>query len=235
MIDKAIYHCHAGDDRLGAADYKLAVHLPNGRSAYSFCMCPGGEVVAAASEAGHLVTNGMSYYARDKKNANSALLVGVTPDDFEGKHPLRGMYWQRTIERRAFIEGGGTYAAPAQLVGDFLAHRPSKALQDVEPSYSCGVVLRSISGILPDFVIDTLKLAIPEMDKKLKGFAHKGAVMTGVETRSSSPVRFMRDDNHQSQILGLYPCGEGAGYAGGIVSAAADGLKTAIKIIDSLK
>ena len=235
LIDKAIYHSHAGDERLGAADYKLAVHLPNGRSAYSFCMCPGGEVVAAASEAGQLDTNGMSYCARDQKNANSALLVGVTPDDFEGKHPLRGMYWQRTIERRAFIEGGGTYAAPAQLVGDFLAHRPSKALQDVEPSYSCGVVLRSISGILPDFVIDTLKLAIPEMDKKLKGFAHKGAVMTGVETRSSSPVRFMRDDNHQSPILGLYPCGEGAGYAGGIVSAAADGLKTAIKIINSLK
>ena len=233
LIDKAVYHRYAGDPRLGAADYKLAVHLPNGRSAYTFCMCPGGEVVAAASEPGHLVTNGMSYYARDKKNANSALLVGVTPADFEGTHPLRGMYAQRAMEHRAFIEGGGNYKAPAQLVGDFLARRPSKALQDVEPSYSCGVALRSIGGVLPDYVTETLRLALPEMDRKLRGFAHPGAVMTGVETRSSSPVRLIRDEGHQSPVAGIFPCGEGAGYAGGIISAAVDGLKTALKIIDS--
>ena len=235
LIDKAIYHQYAGDPRLGAADYKLAVHLPNGRSAYTFCMCPGGEVVAAASEPGHLVTNGMSCYARDGENANSALLVGVTPADFEGTHPLRGMYGQRALEHRAFVEGGSNYCAPAQLVGDFLARRPSKTLQDVKPSYSCGIALRSISGVLPDFVTETLRLALPEMDRKLKGFAHPGAVLTGVETRSSSPVRLIRDENHQSPVAGIFPCGEGAGYAGGIVSAAVDGLKTALKIINSAK
>lgn len=235
LIDEAVYHSFAGNPKLGAADYKLAVHLPNGRSAYSFCMCPGGVVVAAASESGHLVTNGMSFYARDKQNANSALLVGVEPSDFEGTHPLRGMYWQRGLEHRAFIEGGGDYTAPAQLVGDFLAKKASQKLQDVEPSYSCGVRLTSLSSVLPDFVIDTLRLGLPEMEKRLKGFAHAGAVMTGVETRSSSPVRMARDENHQSPLNGLYPCGEGAGYAGGIVSAAADGIKTAVKIINSKK
>ena len=145
------------------------------------------------------------------------------------------MYWQRGLEHRAFIEGGGDYTAPAQLVGDFLAKKASQELQDVEPSYSCGVRLTSLSSVLPDFVIDTLRLGLPEMEKRLKGFAHSGAVMTGVETRSSSPVRMARDENHQSPLNGLYPCGEGAGYAGGIVSAAADGIKTAVKIINSKK
>ena len=235
LIDKAIYHSFAGHPKLGAADYKLAVHLPNGRSAYSFCMCPGGVVVAAASEPGHLVTNGMSYYARDKQNANAALLVGVEPADFAGNHPLRGMYWQQKLERRAFTAGGSDYTAPAQLVGDFLAQKVSQNLQDVEPSYSCGISLGSLDAVLPDFVAETLRMAIPEMDKKLRGFAHYGAVMTGVETRSSSPVRIARDENHQSPLMGLYPCGEGAGYAGGIVSAAVDGIKTALKIIDNKK
>lgn len=235
LIDKAVYHHFAGDKRLGAADYKLAVHLPNGRSAYTFCMCPGGVVVAAASEPGHLVTNGMSYYARDKQNANSALLVGVDPSDFAGTHPLRGMYWQRELEHRAFAAGGGDYRAPAQLVGDFLAGRDSKTLQDVEPSYSRGVALGSLKAALPGFVTETLRLALPEMDKRLKGFAHSGAVMTGVEARSSSPVRFARDENGESPLKGIFPCGEGAGYAGGIVSAAADGVKIALKIIESYK
>lgn len=231
LIDHAAYHDAAGHAKLGAADYKLAVHLPNGRSAYSFCMCPGGVVVAAASEEGRVVTNGMSYYARDKQNANAALLVGVEPADFGGDHPLQGMYWQRELESKAFVAGGNSYAAPAQKVEDLLKNRPSSKGGSVVPSYSCGVSWGSFKGVLPDFVNTTLKLAITEMDKKLHGFAHPEAVMTGVETRSSSPIRILRDQTLQSPVRGLYPCGEGAGYAGGIVSAAVDGIKVALNIL----
>lgn len=231
LINRAVYHDFAEYPGLGAADYKLAVHLPNGRSAYSFCMCPGGVVVAAASENGRVVTNGMSYYARDRQNANAALLVGVTPEDYGGDHPLQGMYWQRQLEEKAFVAGGRTYAAPAQRVEDLLKDRRSSHGGVVIPSYGCGVVWRDFKDVLPPFVIDTLKLSIAEMDNKLHGFNFPDAVMTGVETRSSSPVRMMRDDNLQSPLTGLYPCGEGAGYAGGIVSAAVDGIKVALSVL----
>lgn len=220
---------------LGAADYKLAVHLPNGRSAYTFCMCPGGQVVAAASEAGRLVTNGMSEFARDKKNANSALLVGLAPNDFAGEHPLRGMYFQREIEEKAFRAGGADYRAPAQLVGDFLKNRTSERFGEVMPSYAPGVRPGNLENCLPEFVTETMRLGIAEMDKKLHGFASYDAVLTGVESRSSSPVRILRDENFESSVKGLYPCGEGAGYAGGIMSAAADGLKCAKKLLESLE
>ena len=231
LINKAVYHDFADSPKLGAADYKLAVHLPNGRSAYSFCMCPGGVVVAAASEKDRVVTNGMSYYARDGKNANAALLVGVEPKDFGGDHPLQGMYWQQELESKAFIAGGRNYAAPAQRVEDLLKNRPSRQGGEVIPTYSCGVAWGDFKGVLPEFVIDTLKMGIVEMDKKLHGFNFADAVLTGVETRSSSPIRMDRDENYQSPIEGIYPCGEGAGYAGGIVSAAVDGVKVAMSII----
>ena len=220
---------------LGAADYKLAVHLPNGRSAYTFCMCPGGRVVAAASETGRVVTNGMSAYARDEENANAALLVGVGTEDFASKHPLAGMYFQRKIEERAFAVGGGNYNAPAQLVGDFLNNRKSKRFGEVKPSYRPDVSLSAISEVLPENITETLRAAIVEMDKKLHGFATPDAVLTAPETRSSSPIRIVRDETGQSNLKGLYPCGEGAGYAGGITSAAADGLKTAEALVKSLK
>lgn len=220
---------------LGAADYKLAVHLPNGRSAYTFCMCPGGRVVAAASETGRVVTNGMSEYARDEENANAALLVGVGTEDFASKHPLAGMYFQRKIEERAFAVGGGNYNAPAQLVGDFLKNRKSERFGEVKPSYRPDVSLSAISEVLPEKITETLRAAIVEMDKKLHGFATPDAVLTAPETRSSSPIRIVRDETGQSNLKGLYPCGEGAGYAGGITSAAADGLKTAEALVKSLK
>lgn len=235
LIDRALYHDFAGHPALGAADYKLSVHLPNGRSAYTFCMCPGGVVVAAASEPEHLVTNGMSYYARNKTNANSALLVGVTPRDFGGEHPLQGMYFQRRLENAAFAAGGRSYRAPAQLVGAFLKQSRSRTFADVMPSYSRGVEWGSLDDVFPAFITDTLRMAIVEMDKKLHGFAMPGAVLTGVETRSSSPVRLPRDENFESPVKGLYPCGEGAGYAGGIVSAAADGLKAALAVVSSFQ
>lgn len=228
MVDEVQYGRYAGSPQLGAADYKLAVHLPNGRSAYTFCMCPGGEVVAAASEANRVVTNGMSEFARDKANANAALLVGVSPADFGGIHPLQGMYWQRELEAKAFELGGKNYYAPAQLVGDFLAGKASERLGKVSPSYRPGVTLTDLSLLFPDYVTETLRLAIIEMNRKLKGFADYDAVMTAIETRSSSPIRILRDDTYQSNIRGLYPCGEGAGYAGGIVSSAVDGLRVCI-------
>lgn len=234
LINKAQY----GKEKvafLGAADYKLAVHLPNGRSAYTFCMCPGGRVVAAASETGRVVTNGMSAYARDEENANAALLVGVGTEDFASKHPLAGMYFQRKIEERAFAVGGGNYNAPAQLVGDFLNNRKSKRFGEVKPSYRPDVSLSAISEVLPENITETLRAAIVEMDKKLHGFATPDAVLTAPETRSSSPIRIVRDETGQSNLKGLYPCGEGAGYAGGITSAAADGLKTAEALVKSLK
>ena len=235
LINRAVHHNLAGHPVLGAADYKLSVHLPNGRSAYTFCMCPGGEVVAAASEPGRLVTNGMSYYARNKVNANSALLVGVDVRDFGDETPLAGMYFQRRLEEMAFRTGGAGYKAPAQKVSDFLAHRPSSGWGSVKPSYSCGTAFACLDDCLPDYVCKTLRLALPELDKKLHGFAFPDAVMTGVETRSSSPLRMIRGETGESPLKGLYPCGEGAGYAGGIVSAAADGVKTALQIIKKLE
>lgn len=230
-VDAAQYGRFAGHPALGAADYKLAVHFDNGRSAYTFCMCPGGMVVAAASEPGWVVTNGMSEFARDGKNANAALLVGVEPRDFGSAHPLAGMYFQRRLEEAAFRAGGGDYRAPAQLVGDFLKKQVSTAVGNVNPSYRPGVRFADLSAVLPDFVTETMRRAIVEMDGKLRGFAAADAVLTGVETRSSSPIRIMRDEHFEANIKGLYPCGEGAGYAGGIVSSAVDGLKTCLALI----
>lgn len=231
LINQTQYGRFAGHSALGAADYKLAVHLANGRSAYTFCMCPGGTVVAAASERGHVVTNGMSEFARDGENANAALLVGVEPRDFGSMHPLAGMYFQRRLEEAAYQAGGGDYRAPAQLVGDFLKNQASTAVGNVNPSYRPGVKFTDISIVLPDFVVQTMRQAIVDMDRKLSGFAAADAVLTGVETRSSSPIRIVRDEHFEANIKGLYPCGEGAGYAGGIVSSAVDGLKTCLAVI----
>ena len=226
-INRAQYGPAAGHPALGAADYKLAVHLPGGRSAYTFCMCPGGQVVAAASEPGGVVVNGMSLYARDGENANSALLVNVLPEDFGGEDPLAGVRFQQKWERAAFRAGGGDYRALAQKVGDFLACRDSDGPGKVTPSYRPGVKWGSLDDCLPEFVTSAMREALPLLDRKLKGFAHPDAVLTGVETRSSSPVRIERDKGCVSNIVGLYPCGEGAGYAGGIMSAAVDGIRCA--------
>ena len=226
-IDRAQYGAAAGHPALGAADYKLAVHLAGGRSVFTFCMCPGGQVVAAASEAGGVVVNGMSLYARDGVNANSALLVNVLPEDFGGEDPLAGVRFQQKWERAAFTAGGGDYCAPAQRVGDFLARQASRGPGEVAPSYRPGVAWGSLDPCLPEFVTGALREALPLLDRKLKGFAHPDAVLTGVETRSSSPVRVERGQDCQSNIRGLYPCGEGAGYAGGIMSAAVDGMRCA--------
>jgi uncharacterized FAD-dependent dehydrogenase len=190
-------------------------------------MCPGGTVVAATSEAGHVVTNGMSQYSRNERNANSGIVVGITPDDYPG-HPLAGIDLQRRLEAHAFTLGGGTYAAPGQLVGDFLAQRPSSAWGQVLPSYTPGVQLGDLSSALPDYAIDAIREALPVFDKKIKGFAMHDALLTGVETRTSSPIRIKRNELYQSlNTKGLYPAGEGAGYAGGILSAAVDGIKVA--------
>ncbi len=235
LINRAQYGSERPPKGLGAADYKLAVHLKNGRSVYTFCMCPGGEVVAAASEAGRLVTNGMSEFARDKANANSAFLVGVTPEDFGSNHPLAGVEFQRRIEEAAFRAGGGGYKAPVQRVGDLLEKRESRSLGRVVPSYRPGVEPSDLRAVLPSFAVEAIREALKEADKKLKGFADGDAVLTAAETRSSSPVRMVRDaDAMQSvSVAGLYPCGEGAGYAGGIMSAAADGLKCAAKVCEA--
>ena len=227
LVDISQYGESHGHPRLGAADYKLAGHFENGRSAYTFCMCPGGTVVAAASERGMLVTNGMSEHARNKENANAALLVNVGPEDFGDDHPLAGMFFQRHWEERAFLQGGGDYRAPAQRVGDFLADRESKDIGRINPSYRPGVRMTDLRHCLPGFVTDTLKLAIVEFDKKLKGFSDPDAILTGIESRSSSPVRILRNQEYQSNISGIYPTGEGAGYAGGIISAAVDGIRIA--------
>jgi uncharacterized FAD-dependent dehydrogenase len=227
LIDTCRWGDNAGNPLLGAADYKLVHHCRNGRSVYSFCMCPGGTVVAATSEAGHVVTNGMSQYSRNERNANSGIVVGITPDDYPG-HPLAGIDFQRRLEAHAFKLGGETYEAPGQLVGDFLAERPSTALGSVQPSYTPGVHLCDLSSALPEYAITAIREAIPAFDKKIKGFAMKDAVLTGVETRTSSPIRIKRNEHYQSlNIKGLYPAGEGAGYAGGILSAAVDGIKVA--------
>ena len=214
-------------EKLPAADYKLACHLPNGRSAFTFCVCPGGQVVAAASEEGRLVTNGMSHRARDGKNINGGFLVGVGPADFGSDHPLAGVAFQRHWEEAAFQLGGRNYHAPAQTVKDFLARQASKTLGTVEPTYRPGVTPTDLDRCLPDYVTDTLRGALPVFDRKLHGFAAPDSLLTGVETRSSSPVRILRGEDCQSTVRGLYPCGEGAGYAGGITSAAVDGIRVA--------
>ncbi len=217
---------------LGAADYKLSCHLSSGRSVYTFCMCPGGEVVAAASETGGVVVNGMSRFARDGENANSAFLVGVSPEDYGDGGPLAGVEFQRRWEKAAFALGGGDYRAPAQLLGDFLQGVPSRAAGEIRPSYPLGVTWTDLRQCFPDYVNHSLREAAVLFDRKLKGFARADAVLTGVETRSSSPVRIERGADYQSNLRGLYPCGEGAGYAGGIMSAAVDGLRVAEKICE---
>ena len=217
---------------LPPADYKLVEHL-DGETVYTFCMCPGGYVVAAASEEGRVVTNGMSYADRDGENANAALLVTLTPEDFPDKSTLGGVFYQQQLERAAFEAGGKNYHAPAQLVGDFLAHRPSTAFGSVKPTYRPGVTLCELHDVLPARITSVLEQALPALDKRLHGFAGPDAVMTAPETRSSSPVRIVRGENRQSEIAGLYPCGEGAGYAGGIMSAAVDGILTAEAILNA--
>lgn len=231
LIDRVQYGRFAGHPALGAADYKLACHPPHGRGMYTFCMCPGGTVVCAASEQGGVVVNGMSEWARDGENANSAILVGIEPAYFSSDHPLAGMHDQRKIEQAAFRLGGGDYTAPAQLVGDFLAGRPSHKLGAVRPTCPTGVLLGDIAQVLPARVIEVMRAALVQMDQKLKGFALPDAVLTAPETRSSSPVRILRDEFLQSNLRGLYPCGEGAGYAGGIVSAAVDGIRCAEMVL----
>ena len=239
-VNRAQYGDQASHPALDAADYKLSVHLPSGRSAYTFCMCPGGEVVCAASEESGVVVNGMSRWARDGENANSALLVGVGPEDFEDDHPLAGIKLQRRMERAAYdaalAAGGTAFQAPAQTVGDFLAGRAGSASATVRSTYARGVAWCDLRTCLPGFVADAIAEALPLLDRRLHGFADADAVMTGVETRSSSPVRIVRDDALQARVSGapagasesgLYPCGEGAGYAGGIMSAACDGLRVA--------
>jgi uncharacterized protein len=227
LIDRSRFGPRAGHPLLGAADYKLVHHCENGRSVYSFCMCPGGLVVAAASEPGRVVTNGMSQYTRNEPNANSAIVVGITPADYPG-HALAGIDFQRRLEEQAFELGGGTYEAPGQLVGDFLAARPSQTLGTVQPSYTPGVRLGDLSLSLPDYAITAIREAIPAFNKQIDGFAMHDAVLTGVETRTSSPIRIKRQEDGQSlNTKGLYPAGEGAGYAGGILSAGIDGIKIA--------
>ena len=217
--------------KLPPAEYKLAYHSPNKHSCYTFCMCPGGQVMASSSEENTIVTNGMSNFLRDGKNSNSALLVGVSPADFEGSSPLCGMYFQKELEEKAFKLGGSNYFAPIQKVEDFLQNKKSDHIGIVEPTYKPGVTLSNLNEILPDFVSQTLKEGLLYFDTKLAGFAHPDSILTGLETRTSSPVRILRDENLVSNISGLYPCGEGAGYAGGIMSAAVDGIKCAIEIL----
>ncbi len=254
VIDRARWGQHAGHPLLGAADYKLVHHAQNGRAVYSFCMCPGGTVVAATSEAGRVVTNGMSQYSRNERNANSGIVVGIDPRDYPtdpaafeqelgqdignavrhdthdapgGFHPLAGLVMQRQLEAHAYTLGGSTYEAPAQLVGDFVANRASAQLGDVEPSYKPGVNMVSLNSALPTYAIDAMREALPVFGRKIKGYDMHDAVMTGVETRTSSPLRIARDDMslQSPNLKGLYPAGEGAGYAGGILSAGVDGIK----------
>jgi uncharacterized FAD-dependent dehydrogenase len=235
LIDRARFGPAAGHPLLGAADYKLVHHCANGRTAYSFCMCPGGTVVAATSEPGCVVTNGMSQYSRAERNANSGIVVDISPEvDYPG-HPLAGIDFQRHWEAKAFAAGGGDYSAPAQRVGDFLAGRPSTAQGGVEPSYTPGVRWTDLALCLPPFVVAALREALPAFDRQIHGFAMADAVMTGVETRTSSPIRIKRGEDFQSiNTRGLYPAGEGAGYAGGILSAGVDGIKVAEAVARSM-
>jgi len=228
VIDKARFGVEAGNPILGAADYKLVHHCPNGRSVYSFCMCPGGQVVAATSEEGAVVTNGMSQYSRQERNANAAIVVGIDPQQDYPEHVFAGIDLQRKLEKLAYQLGGSNYHAPAQLVGDFLQNKPSTELASVTPSYQPGVTWGDLSKALPEYAIAAIREAIPAFDRKIKGFAMADAVLTGVETRTSSPICIKRDKDMQSiNTAGLYPIGEGAGYAGGILSAAIDGIKAA--------
>jgi hypothetical protein len=227
IIDVARFGGAAGNPILGAADYKLVHHAKNDRDVYSFCMCPGGTVVAATSEENRVVTNGMSQYSRAERNANAGIVVGITPEDYP-ENVLAGVDFQRKWESAAFIAGGGTYAAPAQLVGDFLAGRASTNLGSVIPSYKPAVKPTDLSACLPDYAISAIREALPAFGKQIKGFDMADAVLTGVETRTSSPIRIKRDENFQSiNTRGLFPAGEGAGYAGGILSAGVDGIKIA--------
>ncbi|ATP51685.1 NAD(P)/FAD-dependent oxidoreductase [Pseudomonas sp. DCB_AW] len=228
LIDKARLGKYAGHPKLGAADYKLVYHAKNGRSVYSFCMCPGGTVVAATSEPGRVVTNGMSQYSRNERNANSGIVVGIDPErDYPGG-PLAGIELQERLEAHAYVMGGSNYQAPAQLVGDFVAGRPSTALGSVEPSYKPGVTLGDLAPSLPDFAIEAIREALPAFDRQIKGYNLHDAVLTGIETRTSSPLRITRGEDFQSlNLKGLFPAGEGAGYAGGILSAGVDGIRIA--------
>jgi uncharacterized FAD-dependent dehydrogenase len=238
VIDAARFGPNAGHPILGAADYKLVHHARNGRSVYSFCMCPGGTVVAATSEAERVVTNGMSQYSRNERNANAGIVVGLSPDDYrQGQYegpvnPLDGVAFQRLWESRAYELGGGDYLAPGQLLGDFVKRQPSRVLGEVEPSYKPGVHLTDLAqpgrGSLPDYALDAIREALPAFERQIKGFSRPDAVLTGVETRTSSPLRVTRGRDYQSlNLRGLYPAGEGAGYAGGIMSAGVDGIEAA--------
>ena len=233
-IDKVQYGKFAGNKNLGSANYKMNAHLDNGRGVYTFCMCPGGKVVNASSEGNRLCTNGMSEFARDAENSNSALLVGINPNDYESDHPLAGMYLQRKLESKAFVAGGENYNAPIQRVDDFLNNRKSTHLGDVKPSICPNYEFSNLNEIFPEYISTSMAQGIVKMGKMLHGFDDGDAVLTGVESRSSSPVRIMRKTDTLESVLieGLYPCGEGAGYAGGIISAAVDGIKCAEKIIE---
>jgi uncharacterized FAD-dependent dehydrogenase len=234
-IDKARFGDNAGNEILGAADYKLVHHCKNGRSVYSFCMCPGGTVVAAASEEGRVVTNGMSQYSRNERNANSAIVVGIDPERDYPNHPLAGIDLQRQLETLAFELGGKDYSAPAQTIGDFLKRKPDSELGDVKPSYTPGITLTDLSKALPDFAVDAIREAIPAFNKKIKGFSSDDGLLTGVETRTSSPISIKRNKEFQSiNTKGLFPAGEGAGYAGGILSAGIDGIKVAEAVAKSM-
>lgn len=237
LINLRQYGKYANHPRLGAADYRLAYNSTSlKRSVYSFCMCPGGVVVAAASEENRLVTNGMSYHARDKENANSAIVVSVSPQDFGQGSPLRGMEFQRKYESLAYSTAGGGYRAPMQLLGDFLRDRRSTGIKTVKPSYEPGYELRELKHCLPQYVTEALKEGFMDFDKKIKGFADNDVVLTGIETRTSAPLRILRNEGLESiAVEGLYPSGEGAGYAGGIISAAVDGMKVAEKIIEKYR
>lgn len=218
---------------LPPAEYKLAYHSESGRSCYTFCMCPGGVIMASSNEPDTIVTNGMSYYSRDGENANSAVLVNVTPEDFKSNSPLAGIYFQKDLEEKAFKLGGSNYFAPIQRVEDFLNNEKSKSIGIVKPTYQPGITLSNLNEILPTFVSDTLKEGIRYFDTKLHGFANPDSILTGLETRSSSPVKILRNEKLISNISGIYPCGEGAGYAGGIMSAAVDGIKCAISLLEN--
>lgn len=235
FINKAQYGKFANSPYLGAAEYKLSTHLDNGRSVYTFCMCPGGVVVASSSEKDSVVVNGMSYYKRNLDNSNSALLVSISPKDFSSENPLSGIDFQRKLEKQAFILGGSNYKAPAQLVGDFLNNKKTTTFGDIEPTYKPGVEASNLIDCFPPIIANSLKQGLINFDKKINGFSQYDAVLTGVETRSSSPVKIFRDNNLSSNIKGLIPCGEGAGYAGGITSAAVDGIKCAEQIIEMIK
>ena len=239
LIDKARYGSSYNEDlisKLGAAEYKLVHHASNGRSVYSFCMCPGGTVVAAASEEGRVVTNGMSQYSRNERNANAGIVVGITPEVDFPDNPLAGMELQRQLESHAYVLGGSNYAAPAQLIGDFLANKPSEQFGQVVPSYTPGVHLTNLDSNLPAFAIEAIREAIPVFAKQVKGYDLADGLLTGVETRTSSPIRIKRDDNSLQSVntKGLYPCGEGAGYAGGILSAGVDGIRVAEAVMLSM-